>query len=60
MGNRSIELWSVLEEDVCTIAIHMRKGSFWEFRTWAGVPEVEAIVFGIMEEFEDVLQAVEV
>jgi hypothetical protein len=60
VGNRSVELWSILKEDVCTIAIHTRKGIFWEFRTWAGAPEVEAIVFGIMEEFEGVLQAVEV
>ena len=60
MSNFGIELGLILKEDVCTIAIHTRKGSFWEFWTWAGAPEVEATVFGIMEEFEGVLQAVEV
>jgi hypothetical protein len=52
-------LWSIVNKDVLTVAIDLRDGSFWEFRTWMCLTKVLAIILGAVEEFEGVLQAVE-
>ncbi len=46
-------------KDVLTIAVDLREGTFLQFWTWLCAPKIEAIVLGAVEEFESVLQAME-
>jgi hypothetical protein len=59
VGNRGVKLWSIVNEDVLTIAVDLREGTFLQFWTWLCVPKIDAIILGAVEEFESMLQAVE-
>ena len=57
MCNVSIELGTVVEEDVLFVAVDGRKGTFGEFHVWACAPKVETVVARVIEELQGMFKS---
>ena len=58
MGGSRVKLWASVEKYILLVASNAREWAFWEFHTRGSAPEVDTIIFRVVEEFQRVLQGV--
>ena len=58
MGSSRVKLWASIEENILSVASNGREWALWEFHTRGSAPEVNTIIFRVVEEFQRVLQGV--
>ena len=58
MGGSRVKLWASVEKYILSVASNAREWAFREFHTRGSAPEVDTIVFRVVEEFQCMLQGV--
>jgi hypothetical protein len=52
------EFGASIESEVSGRTVDDGEWAFWEFQAWDGAPEVEAVLSGVVKEFQGVFQSV--
>ena len=55
MHGSRVKLWASVEENILSVASNGREWALWEFQLRSSVPEVNTIIFRVVEEFRPVI-----